>query len=190
MALHARLVTEHPQTVQEMQLALDCRYEDAWALSLCENRHTGAIYLLGYVAEMSLKVAYFLAARGADACLAPWRKLAEYASSHAAELRERGAELAEVDAESLSGFHDLDYWRVLLVDVQRQQGISWSADFIAEWRSAIAVVKDNWCVGLRYASEFATYTDFETVDRGAAWLRANRVRLWRGDNDAGAITTR
>jgi len=64
-----RLLQSHPETVQDLDLAAEERYWEG--LELMADGHTGAgIYLMGYAAEMKLKVAYSRlqgASPGADA---------------------------------------------------------------------------------------------------------------------------
>ena len=61
-----------PDSIQEFRAAARQRFDDALYLAT-EGRRTGAIYLWGYTAEMTLKAAYFSSQGRAEADALTWR---------------------------------------------------------------------------------------------------------------------
>lgn len=57
MSLRSRLESQ-PETIQEFELAAEERYYEGLEL-MVSGRSGGGVYLMGYVGEMILKVAYF-----------------------------------------------------------------------------------------------------------------------------------
>ncbi len=61
-----------PDCIREFRLAARQRFDDALVLA-ASGRRTGAIYLWGYTAEMTLKAAYFSLIGMAETDTITWR---------------------------------------------------------------------------------------------------------------------
>ena len=61
----------HPDSIREFRAAALRRYDDGLRLAVADRR-TGAVYLWGYAAEMTLKAAYFSLIGLADRDVITW----------------------------------------------------------------------------------------------------------------------
>ena len=146
-----------------MELAAEQRYWDGLALALADTgNETGALYLLGYVAEMLLKTAYFRLAGVPDADnIAPSLKAA---SNNAAWL---GGNL-----------HNLRSWVALLNAVRFDEGKPWDVLTAVTVERHVLIIDSHWRESIRYTAFAATVAEVEEVLTSVDWLHDNYDTLW------------
>jgi hypothetical protein len=154
---------EPVETWSTLHAAAEARFWDGLDLATSEaGRHTGAIYVLGYVAEMVLKVAVFrLHGVPPYADLSPHRRgiLNTYSTRRRRNL------------------HDLEVWAEVLIDLRAIRGIPLDPGFAAQLRINVAVLVSHWKEGLRYRHTQATSRELREVFEGIDWLFTNRSLL-------------
>ena len=147
-----------------MKSAAEQRYWDGLALALASaGSETGALYLLGYVAEMLLKTACFRAvgiAAGDD--IAPHLRAAHR------DARWRGGNL-----------HNLQSWFYLLNDVRFFQGNPWNPVLASSIERHVLTVDSHWRETLRCTPLAATDAELEETLASVDWLLAGYHLLWR-----------
>jgi len=162
MSLLARLSLLEPmETWPRLHSAAIERYWDGLALAMAqEGRRLGAIYLLGYVAEIVLKVAFF--------------RVCGFPPYQAVSLR-----MATAHA-SWRGFslHDVNAWATLLIEERRLRGRPFDPVFASQLKWHVMVVAANWREALRYRHSAASETELAEVFQGVDWLLANSNLLW------------
>ena len=155
------------ETVQEFELAARQKYFEALELMVSEHGG-GGIYLMGYVAEMLLKNAFFrftgaLPADGVERRLAPARKWAE------------GQSLG-VDPES---YHSLRFWAWLLIKRREFSGAPLPVAVEGQLRRCADRLYENWWVEMRYRQDRSSTRQAETVLADVNWLYDHYAVLWR-----------
>lgn len=176
LGLRSRLESqaETPRTVES---AIEDRYYAAMELVIVAVSGSGSqdsgIYLLGYVAEMILKVGYFrlLAATG-DAPLleANIRDLLPPA-------RARGRSLVPpVGDES---YHSILFWAALLRNEHTRQRRDFDPAFASDFMGCCSRVYSTWWVEMRYHPNEAELQELKDVFDDVSWLLAKREELWR-----------
>jgi len=164
LTLLARLAVAEPvETWPGMRQAAETRFWDGLALAAGESDHAaGAVYLLGYVAEMLLKTAYFRFVG-----VPPGENLAPHLRAVRAHAAWTGRNL-----------HDLRSWVDFLVDVRRLQGQPLPPAFAGQARVQTLAVDVHWRESLRYTSLPALDLELSQVYDGVEWLRLNHTALW------------
>lgn len=133
------------------------------------ERHFGAVYLLGYSVEMTLKIAYFrLRGYGPDTSIGG-RELYS-ARTEADDLRVR------YDRE---GFHGLLFWADLVVRYRAITADAFEPAFSIELMQRARHMHDNWTVAMRYVHMDVSEPIFTQVCNSAMWFEENSERLWR-----------
>src|SRR5437016_4276672 len=137
MAINDRL-SRH-DTWSELERAAISRYWDGLALALGEAGHrTGAIYLLGYVAEMLIKTAYYRVR-----CIDALVNLQD-------ELRGMPARASFLGLSWRGNKHNLESLCRLQVEERRARGQAMQPDLSVPLQRRIAVITRNWTETLRY----------------------------------------
>lgn len=170
MAIRYR-IQQSPQTVQDCELAAEDRYYEGLEL-IAAGRFSGGIYLLGYVAEMILKHAYFRFREKRPADLV--KPLLGPAKNQA-----RNSSLALLRNVSHELYHSLAFWARLLVAVRQQKGFPLAPDLRNTLLQRSRRMYRNWSVDLRYKRDHPTEREVQTFLDDVSWLRANHVALWR-----------
>jgi len=165
MAFRSRLALAEPfETWPLMELAAEQRYWDGLNLAMGEKGcETGALYLLGYVAEMLLKTAYFRINS-----ISPSDNIAPHLRTANQHSRWRGGNL-----------HNLRSWFYLLDDVRTYRGNPWSPVLVATVERHVLTVDAHWRESLRYTSVAANDAELEETFASVDWLLANYNVLWR-----------
>lgn len=155
------------ETISETELAANRRLAESDSL-LRAHRYAGAIYLLGYVAEIHLKDAVFrrLGASAADQCL-PFRRLAE----------RRARQMGLIG--QLEGGHGVRFWARLLWSLPNASGSLLDPETRRSLCRHVLRVERNWDVGLRYSSDPCFADEAITLHRSVQRVRENRVRFRR-----------
>jgi hypothetical protein len=133
------------------------------------ERHFGAVYLLGYSVEMTLKIAYF--------------RLRGYGPAQSIS----GPELhgARTEANNLGiahrheGFHGLLFWADLLIRYRAGMARAFEQAFSIELMGRAHDIHNNWKVEMRYSHVELNGSDFRRVCNAALWFEENSERLWR-----------
>ena len=156
-------ILEPVESWSTLHAAAEERFWDGFDLATSEaGRHTGAIYLFGYVAEMLLKVAFFRV-RGFPAYGNVYPHL-HIAQNHAAWT---GGNL-----------HSLEAWTEVLIATRASLGIPLDTVFASQLRMNVAVLVSHWRESLRYKYSEADSQELREVFDLVDWLLANRNVLW------------
>ena len=165
MALRDRLRSS-PETLQDFEIAANEKYWEAMELMLAGQKAAG-IYLMGYVAEMRLKLAYF-------------RIIGERLTTEVRPLlgpvRTEAGQLG-LDPEN---YHSLRLWSELLIKRRTALGkTSASGELEKTLRGVANTLYDLWWVEMRYRPDSATEDEMNLVFDGVSWLDRNYMSLWR-----------
>ncbi len=163
-------VQQHNSSVQDFEYAAVSRMDDAMTL-LLGNRLLGAIYLLGYVAEIYLKIAVY-------------RRLGARPNADVAvffrHARRKGDELGlSQHREQWESGHGLIFWARLLWSLPNQEGRALGSEACYALYRHVRRIEDRWTVDLRYSNEPSSRQEAETVLASVEWIKRNRLALWR-----------
>lgn len=162
-----RRLTLYPENVSDFTIAGELKYWEG--LELLTAGHPGAgIYLLGYTAEMLLKVASFRfdGASPTDPVaprLAPakgWLKTRPLAVGHEA-------------------YHSLLFWANYLRSRRAAFGYAFDSRLEGELMHRVRRLYSIWWVEMRYRPDRATSHDVARAVDDVTWIRQNFSRLWR-----------
>lgn len=163
-----------PPTIGDMERAIESRYFEATRL-IVSSDHThswGGTYLLGYVGEMVLKMAYFKlkSCQPADDA---WAILRTQAQKDATEF-------GIVNRERDFDFHSLVHLMDLVLMTRRALGMS-CFNRISSSDLATAVVRLNsiWKVSMRYYGSVPLAIEVQEAYEDASWLRTHAPEIWR-----------
>ena len=168
MPLLSRLA--FPETVGDMLQASQARFEEG--LVLIDAGHLdGGIYLLGYAAEMILKVAFCRM----DTTVRP---TVTVRSSFPDAVQCWRALFATPPRNGYE--HNLIFWEAVLPQGRADQHKPPLGIVVAYTLSqCIKVVSDNWDVKMRYQPRMATGAEADEVRLAVVWLHDNQTSLWR-----------
>lgn len=168
MPFLTRLAALEPfETWPSMEQAAEQRYWDGLALATSDTGHeAGAIYLLGYVAEMLLKTACF--------------RTAEIGPHDDLWARHGAFDQVKTFA-SWTGrnLHDLTGWLQFLIDIRQAIGRPLDPVTAGLMTAAVLDVNAHWRESLRYRFSAALESELDAVADNVEWLRLNYDRLWR-----------
>jgi len=156
------LIKASPESASDMLLAADDRYLEAEEL-LVQQQFDGCVYLLGYAAEMWLKVACLrLRSIGVNvpvkAALGPLKSWMRQVAPHVA----------------FTDFHDLAYLVTIVEQLRKDQGRPLPLRAIAELQSHIINgLYQEWIVDMRYRRSALTAADAWTALFNTWWLKQN-----------------
>jgi hypothetical protein len=170
-AAHTLLARLRPETVRSMELASWVRLGDAHRCVRLAGRPGVAIYLAGYVAEMTLKTACFrLFGQPGD----PVAQLLGQVRTDAKKLVKQGTLTRKY------GGHDLLFWLEYLRHVRSKRPLqSWNPSFDARLDYHVHALATVWSTDLRYQRIPARTDEAIVVIARAGWLVRQRKRLWR-----------
>jgi len=157
MGLLARLNTLGPkETWPALHNAADERYWDGLELATCRQaRHLGAIYLLGYVAEIVLKVAFF--------------RVLGWPSKQSVDLKA----LKTHASWGRSNLHDVEELAKVLIAERANRKKAFNPVFAAQLQLHAKCLSTNWRETLRYNHSSASYAELAEVFQSVEWLRLN-----------------
>ncbi len=167
MSLRIRLESL-PETVGEFEVASEEKFYQGQSLIIA-GYHDIGIYILGYVAEMMLKMAYYRVigktkpSFRVDSALTPAKNVGE-------------ALIPLIEPEM---FHSLRFWAMLLQSVRVGQGRPLSAALALPFESRTERLYNNWYIGMRYRRHLATQAEAMQVLDDVAWLRTHLSGFWR-----------
>jgi len=162
MSLLVRMASN--DSIHEMEAAGHDRYWDALACS-CDNREFGACYLIGYTVEMALKTAYFsfLGVPPADD-LGPRLNMVRRSPMFQGRRR---------------NLHHLLAWAELLVETRTQRGRPLNPLVASALLIRVGEFVWNWSEVMRYRASVGAEDEAIRLFRGADWILANHLQLWR-----------
>ncbi len=156
------------ETILEFQSAAEDRSWEAISL-MTDKYYAGGIYLIGYVAEMLLKSAYF-AFRG-ERLTAPVFPLLAPAWSVGCGY------FPASYSPSSRDYHNLDFWARLLREERHRGGMDLPWHLDAEYLYHTRRLYMTWWVEMRYRHAQATSQDAEDALEAVSWLRKHYVTL-------------
>lgn len=157
-----------PDSIQEFRLAAQKRYNDGLILA-AQGRRTAAIYLWGYVIEMTLKAAYFsLIGKGLKDPITWGNDL--YPAIQTAK--------AQGIAWPGSGAgHNVLAWAEWLILSRANQGQAYTSDFNLDIQSQAQRAYTLWRETLRYHKNVAYPAEVRQMNTAAEWFLANSRSL-------------
>ena len=163
MSLQSRLgLLEPHETWPSLHNAAWERYWDGIELATCQEVHrTGAIYSLGYVAEILLKVAFF--------------RVKGFAPGQQVELQEINDHPVW---PTRAKRHNLAALADVLIEERRLRGSAFDPVFAGEVKTCVAVVASHWRETLRYKHTIADEPELAEVVQNVDWLLNNANVLW------------
>lgn len=164
------------ESLADLQVAAEERYWEAVELATCgEPKRTAAIYLLGYAAEMILKVALYRAMFGPvvnDVNEPP-------PSGGASPMREAKKAVTALhgSASGRINFHELDLiYKALSIERLRTAPIDPTIHSLLDGYH-IPLLSSHWEEWLRYRPERALEGDLREVFEAIEFLRSNQSHL-------------
>jgi hypothetical protein len=156
-----------PDSIAQFRDAARMRHEDASQLAR-SNRGLAAIYLWGYVAEMTVKAAYF----------------ATSGLSDTDPIGRREFQNAELQAQSLgihwssgAGLHRVSQWAELLIQYRKRSGRPYSLRFAADVLEHSSRIQARWRVDMRYKRNIAYQFEVQAVAESAEWFLTHSREL-------------
>jgi hypothetical protein len=163
--------------MRSLMPTFDCiqEYEQARSDRLCDgtslwswDRDPGAVYILGYAAEITLKCAYF---RFSGFTIA---QPIGHAELHTEKAR---APLLGVTVPH-EGFHSVKFWGELLVARRRVRARALPPALEAVLRAAVDAVYDCWWIEMRYKRGDSSRADLLRMQAAVDWIDRNYVTLY------------
>ena len=156
-----------PETLSDMLLAAEDRYREAEKL-IVDFEFDGAVYLLGYAAEMWLKAACLrlqtqnplVQVKPSLAPIKNWMK-------------------AKANGVPFTDYHDLSFFGEYLLRFRVDQGRPLAAPLSAELQShIIGGLHHEWIVDMRYRRNGLVATDAWAALLQAWWMKNNWIHLY------------
>jgi hypothetical protein len=158
-----------PDSIREFRAAARRRFEDALELA-GQGRRTGAIYLWGYTAEMTLKAAYFALLGLADTAVLTW-------NGNLRPAINRGRAMGIAWLPEGAG-HNVRAWGELLVAVRALSPVTaFTPSFGLEVQRRGQRIEQLWRETLRYRKNHAYPFEMRQVREAAEWLLVNASAL-------------
>ncbi|MBX9622870.1 MAG: hypothetical protein K2X82_03560 [Gemmataceae bacterium] len=155
----AHRVGNRPHTVRAFRAAAGARYRDGVALAEAD-RPLGAVYVLGYAAEMLLKAAYFR--------LRGWGPRTPITFPHLTAARDRAVNALGVPWTDR--LHDLDGWAGLLVAERAHLGRPLPARLRRRLTAEVRLIYSHWRESLRYHDARPYAAEVAGTRAAAGWL--------------------
>lgn len=168
-------------TLEDFEVAAPEKYSAGLELIThpTQNYQGAGVYLLGYVAEMLLKSAYFRLIAGVSVSARNYvidKARRDAAGTEAKRLARQVGLTPPVEPES---FHSLAFWAFLLRETRIERRQAWTdAEFDLHFRSCVDRLHNNWRVSMRYFPDMALTLDAEVVSEDVSWLLDNYDQLW------------
>ncbi len=155
----------HPDSIREFRVAARQRFDDALAMA-GRGRRTGAIYLWGYTAEMTLKAVYFSLIGLAETAVITWK-------AHLQPAINKGKGMGMAWPAQGAG-HNVRAWAELLVGVR---ALSATTAFVPPFGLEVQRhgqrIEELWRETLRYRKNHAYLYETKQVREAAEWLLVN-----------------
>lgn len=167
MSFQNRLAILEPvETCETMEFAAWERYWDGFELatSSTDGRNTGALYLLGYVAEIILKIGFF-------------RTIGTPPGTHVYPLRK--AITTHAAWTGNSNLHDIASLTRVLIAERAVRGKAFDPVFAGVLDRHAQTLVSHWREVVRYRYTLASGDELAEVFRSVEWILSNREILWR-----------
>jgi hypothetical protein len=152
-----------PESIREFRASAQQRFDEGMALAGNGHR-TGAIYLWGYAAEMTLKAAYFLLAGLAEADVITWNGHIQPAIHHGRVNR-------GIAWPQQGQGHNVRAWAELLVaERAATPGAAYGPPFGREVQACGQSISQLWSETLRYHKNVAYPYEVNQVREATEWL--------------------
>jgi hypothetical protein len=153
--------------LQEYEQAMSDRLWDGmslWSLS----RDPGAIYVLGYAAEIIIKCAYFR-----------FSGFTIVQNIGHAELNTAAARATTLGVTThREGFLGIRFWSDLLIAQRRAAARPLTVTMETALRSNVDVVYDRWWIEMRYKRAYSSRMDLEQLAVAVDWIDKNYLTLY------------
>jgi hypothetical protein len=153
--------------IQEYELARSDRLWDGMSL-WTTNRDSGAVYMLGYTAEIAVKCAYFRVSGFS---------IVQHIGKHELNTAKARATTLGVTTGH-EGFHNIRFWCDLLIEHRRAGLRPLAATTEADLIVAANAVYDRWWIEMRYKRAYSSRTDLEQLAAAVDWIDNNYVALY------------
>lgn len=153
--------------IQEYEQARSERLWDGMSL-WSTSREPGAVYVLGYAAEIAVKCAYFR--------LSGFTIVQPIGHAELDAARARAHVLGVTTPRE--GFHSLRFWRDLLVEHRRAAARPLTPPTEASLSMAVNTIYDRWWIEMRYKRAYSSRMDLEQVASAVDWIDKNYTTLY------------
>jgi hypothetical protein len=154
-----------PDSIREFRAAARQRFDDGIALA-GQKRRTGAIYMWGYSAEMTLKAAYFSLIGVAETDALSMNDINTAINS--------GKDTHKIAWAAHGKGHDVRSWAELLVlERAARPGMAFAPEVGREVQRCGQRIGRIWSESLRYHKNFAYEYEVTSVREASAWLLTN-----------------
>ena len=165
MSFQNRLALLEPaETCETLESAAWERYWDGFdlATSSTDGRYTGALYLLGYVVEIMLKIGFFRTVGTPPGTPVQLDAI----KHHVAWTRNRN-------------LHDVASLARVLIAERALRGRAFDPVFAGILDRHVQILVAHWREVVRYRHTPALEGEFAEVFRSTEWILSNRETLWR-----------
>jgi hypothetical protein len=157
------------ECIRELELASSARHTEARHLAEA-GRRTAAIYLFGYVVEMTLKVAFLrLAGHGDEQEITPTILRSYAGTSPTSTARTLGL-------PGTTNLHDLASWADLIVAYRADRRLLYSTP---ELRTMVVantrIVHERWVETIRYHANVAYQHELVRVQQACGWILEHKA---------------
>jgi hypothetical protein len=166
MSFQRRLANLEPvETCATLESAAWERYWDGFdlATSSAAGRYTGALYLLGYVVEIILKIGFFRTIGTPPSDCVQLRDIKD----HPAWARRN------------QNLHDIAALARVLIAERAARGKAYDPVFAGVLDQHVQTLVAHWREVVRYRHTPALETEFAEVYQSTEWILCNRETLWR-----------
>ena len=159
----------NPDSIREFRAAAARRFAEGLTLAV-NGQRTGAIYLWGYAAEMTIKAAYFSLVGLANSDPITW-------AGHLKPAMAIGASLNIIWPSQGAG-HNVRAWAELLIVVRSQSSATaFAAPFAREVQRQGQRIELLWRESLRYHKNVAYLHEVKQVREAAEWFLSHSDAL-------------
>ena len=159
------LFSGQDESIEGFEAAADSMYEAGFNLMASAQSGQG-VYLMGYVAEMLLKSAYFRLRRFADSQVITMTDLRDAVQRHHLALPSEK-------------YHDLELWARLITGERAASSLS-NPGLEADLQSKTTRLNTNWSVKMRYYPlQGIARQDLEDVLDDVVWIKSSHNDFWR-----------
>jgi hypothetical protein len=164
---HRQRLESNLETLLDFVVAAEEKYWEGVELATC-NRNAASIYLLGYAAEMYLKVAAFRVDGAAPLDLVSPKLLPV--------RRWMAANQPGVEHE---GYHSVIFWMEYLRSRRSSRGVPLARNLDGSLVHHVKRIYSIWWVEMRYRPDQASAEETDRLIKDVSWLRSNQQTIWR-----------
>ncbi len=158
----------NPDSIHEFRAAARIRYDDGLVLAATGQR-TGAVYVWGYAAEMTIKAEYFSFIGLKEKDKITW-------NGHLKPAIQSGQAMNIFWPNQGAG-HNVRAWTELLILTRAQTGTSYPSKLSLEVQKRSQRIEHLWKETLRYHKNFAYQHEVRQVRESIEWFLVNSKNL-------------